>query len=331
MSCSSRRPFSLDSRLQCLNFRDIASLEPSTRTPKNPTAFIDLEDRLVLGGDIGEDVRVVNGCTKNHSYRSRQALYACSHVAELVDLDSHRTSDVNALPFLLMFRTGHVSGRWPVHHRTYRNSGNYGRCWRRSSLRFETRAQTSPFAGVSAIPSRTVGLLTVAGSVNSVKEPLLTTSADDYELDSASPHQQEHNHSSQRPPISLSASPTNSHPRSISPPQMSPSFQYTPPAAAEQSIPATAISRSKSKPNGIFIHPAHSNFARAEVIAVRMGFGIENNEYVDPSSYTYPRSPSQNSNDTPVRDNRRGWGTGNGRDVARGLLAGSSSAANAGW
>lgn len=112
---------------------------------------------------------------------------------------------------------------------------------------------------------------------------------------------------------------------------MSPSFQYTPPAVSEQVVQAATIPRSKSKPDGIFIHPTHSNIARAEVIAVRMGFGIEANEYVDSSSYTYPHSPSQNS-DTPVGGNLHVWGTGSGRDVARGLLVvGSSSVADAGW
>lgn len=62
-----------------------------------------------------------------------------------------------------------------------------------------------------------------------------------------------------------------------------------------------------------------------------MGFGIENSEYVDSSSYTYPRSPSQNS-DVPERGSRRGWGTGNGREIARGLLvACPNPAGNAGW
>ncbi|KAF9650303.1 hypothetical protein BDM02DRAFT_3093343 [Thelephora ganbajun] len=98
--------------------------------------------------------------------------------------------------------------------------------------------------------------------VNGVKEPLLATSADGYELNSV-----------------------------------------------------TTRPRSKSKPDGIFIHPKHSNIARAEVIAVHMGFGTENNEYVDASSYVHPR---------------RVWGVGNGRDVARGLLGGSSLDTNAG-
>ena len=110
---------------------------------------------------------------------------------------------------------------------------------------------------------------------------------------------------------------------------MSPSFQYTPPVISEQAAPLTTRPRSKSKPDEIFIHPTHSNIARAEVIAIRMGLNTENNEYVDGSSYTYPRSPSQND-DASAPDNQQGWGTGNGRDVARGLLGGSSSALNAG-
>lgn len=109
---------------------------------------------------------------------------------------------------------------------------------------------------------------------------------------------------------------------------MSPSFQYTPPAISEQAAPPTTRPRSKSKPDEIFIHPAHSNIARAEVIAIRMGFGAENNEYVDASSYTYPQSPQ--NNDTRTSGNQRGWGTGSGRDVARGLLGGSGSNPNAG-
>lgn len=110
---------------------------------------------------------------------------------------------------------------------------------------------------------------------------------------------------------------------------MSPSFQYTPLVISEQTAPSITRPRSKSKPDGIFIHPAHSNLARAEVIAVRMGFGVENNEYVDASSYTYPQSPSRND-DTLAPDNQRGWGVGNGRDIARGLLGSTSSVAKAG-
>ena len=178
---------------------------------------------------------------------------------------------------------------------------------------------------------RTVCTLTPAKSVHGVKEPLLATSSDEYELNSASPYQQGHRCPSPRTHIpKLSASPANSHPHSVSPLQMSPSFQYTPPAVSEQAAPPTTRPRSKSKPDEIFIHPKHSNIARAEVIAIRMGLGTEN-EYVDSSSYTYPGSPSQNqNNDTSAPSNRRGWGRGNARDVARGLLVGSSSTSNAG-
>lgn len=164
--------------------------------------------------------------------------------------------------------------------------------------------------------------------VNGMKEPLLAASTDDYELDSASPYQQEHHYPSQQTYISQPASRITSYPHSISPSQMSPSFQYTPPPVSEQTALATTRPRSKSKPDGIFIHPTHSNIARAEVIAVRMGLDTQN-EYVDPSSYTYPRSPSQTS-DSPAQGNRRGWGTGNARDVARGLFDGSNSTTNAG-
>ena len=60
-----------------------------------------------------------------------------------------------------------------------------------------------------------------------------------------------------------------------------------------------------------------------------MGFGAENGEYVDTSSYAYPLSPSR-PEDMSARGNQRGWGAGNGPDVARGLLGGSSSIADAG-
>ena len=151
-----------------------------------------------------------------------------------------------------------------------------------------------------------------------MKEPLLATSMDDYELNSASPYQQEHRYPSPQ-----------THPHSISPLQMSPSFQCTPPLPSDRTDSVTTRPRSKSKPDGIFIHPRHSNIARAEVIAVGMGLGDENNEYVDASSYRYPRSPRQ-ANDMPPCGNQRGWGAGNGRDVARGLLGGSGSITNPG-
>jgi len=162
--------------------------------------------------------------------------------------------------------------------------------------------------------------------VNGVKEPLLATSADDYDLPSASPYQQEYHPQTRG---SLSTFPANSHPRSISPLQMSPSFQYTPPVISDQSASVTTRPRSKSKPDGIFIHPKNSNIVRAEVIAVRMGFGTEDSEYVDTSSYTYPQTPSQAS-DMSAHSNQRGWGAGNGPDVARGMLVGSNSILSAG-
>ena len=56
-------PASLGSRPQHLNFGNIAPLEPSTRPPENSTACINLENGVVLGGDIREDVRVKNDHT----------------------------------------------------------------------------------------------------------------------------------------------------------------------------------------------------------------------------------------------------------------------------
>ena len=223
---------------------------------------------------------------------------------------------------LLMFRTGHVLGCWPVHHRTRGKPSTCGS----SRIRIPS---TSSLARVSALILRAVCTLTTENSTRGAKEPLLAPSVEDYELRSPSPYQQEHRFPSQQPHVRFSASPANSHPHPVSPFQMSPSFQYTPPMISEQAAPPETRPRSKSKPDEIFIHPTNSNIARAEVIATRMGFSTDNNEYVDTSSYTYPRSPSTNE-DSPAPSNHRRWGAGNGRDVARGLLGGSSSNTNAG-
>jgi len=64
--------------------------------------------------------------TTYHSYHDAQALYASGNVAESMDLNSDRASEGSTLRSLLMFLVGHISGYWPVHHRTYRKSGNRG-------------------------------------------------------------------------------------------------------------------------------------------------------------------------------------------------------------
>lgn len=78
----------------------------------------------------------------------------------------------------------------------------------------------------------------------------------------------------------------------------------------EQLYPPKSIKtrpRSKSKPDDIFIHPAESNIARADAVALEMGLGGETDR-VRGSSYL---------RDEPA------WETGKGRDMAREMLLGS--------
>ncbi|KAH7881052.1 copper transporter [Lentinula edodes] len=71
--------------------------------------------------------------------------------------------------------------------------------------------------------------------------------------------------------------------------------------------------RSKSKPNGIFIHPQHSNLARADAAALQLGLGGPT-ERVSGSVYQLKEEAS--------------WKTGTGKDVARALLGGSHQQLN---
>ncbi|KAJ4485729.1 copper transporter [Lentinula aciculospora] len=63
--------------------------------------------------------------------------------------------------------------------------------------------------------------------------------------------------------------------------------------------------RSKSKPDGIFIHPQHSNLARADAAALQLGLGGPT-ERVSGSEYLLKEETS--------------WKSGTGQDAARALL-----------
>ncbi|KDR85678.1 hypothetical protein GALMADRAFT_234685 [Galerina marginata CBS 339.88] len=65
--------------------------------------------------------------------------------------------------------------------------------------------------------------------------------------------------------------------------------------------------RSRSKPEDIFIHPAESNIARADAVALELGLAGETERV---QAFSYPR-------DEPA------WETGKGRDMAREMLLGS--------
>lgn len=83
----------------------------------------------------------------------------------------------------------------------------------------------------------------------------------------------------------------------------------------EQSFPLTSRSsqprRSRSKPDGIFIHPAESNIARADAVAIELGLGGDTE-----------RVKSFNRGDDPA------WQTGTGRNKARELMMGQGTIKN---
>jgi len=79
------------------------------------------------------------------------------------------------------------------------------------------------------------------------------------------------------------------------------------PLLSQNQQPCKTRPRSKSKPDEIFIHPAESNIARADAVALELGLG-GNTERVTSHHY--------HSRDMPT------WETGKGRDVARQMLAG---------
>ncbi|KAF9074928.1 hypothetical protein BDP27DRAFT_1258180 [Rhodocollybia butyracea] len=71
---------------------------------------------------------------------------------------------------------------------------------------------------------------------------------------------------------------------------------------------STLRSRSRSKPDGIFIHPQHSNLARADAAALQLGLGGPTDRVSD---NIYQLKPEV------------AWEAGTGRDAARALLGNS--------
>ena len=68
----------------------------------------------------------------------------------------------------------------------------------------------------------------------------------------------------------------------------------------------------KAKPPGLFIHPNHSNIARADAVAVELGLREERRQA--------PRSSSDSD------DSGLGWVRDRGRETARALFKGSQQA-----
>ncbi|KAI0640130.1 hypothetical protein C8Q77DRAFT_1084819 [Trametes polyzona] len=80
-----------------------------------------------------------------------------------------------------------------------------------------------------------------------------------------------------------------------------------PPAPPARTNTNLTRPRSKSKPESIFIHPNHSNLARADAAAAELGLSGDT-ERVKVNSYPADEDP---------------WAHGKGRDVARQLLLGN--------
>lgn len=83
------------------------------------------------------------------------------------------------------------------------------------------------------------------------------------------------------------------------------SGEYEQPAEADTYPPISSRPRSRSKPAGIFIHPAESNLARADAVAVQLGLSGDT-ELVKANEYPADEEP---------------WELGKGKDVARALLS----------
>ncbi|KAF5313146.1 hypothetical protein D9619_002640 [Psilocybe cf. subviscida] len=79
----------------------------------------------------------------------------------------------------------------------------------------------------------------------------------------------------------------------------------------QSNYPLTSVKtrpRSKSKPEAIFIHPAESNIARADAVALEMGLA-GSTERVQSYGYTKEEPP---------------WEMGKGKDMAREMLLGGA-------
>ena len=68
---------------------------------------------------------------------------------------------------------------------------------------------------------------------------------------------------------------------------------------------------SKAKPADLFIHPSHSNIARADAISVELGL----RDQTEPSQAQAPPRTSSDSDDSEI-----GWEQGRGPEAARALF-----------
>ncbi|TCD71122.1 hypothetical protein EIP91_012070 [Steccherinum ochraceum] len=145
-----------------------------------------------------------------------------------------------------------------------------------------------------------------------VKEPLLETDSPTqyshslplrkYSASSiAPPYDYDHQHSPVSPVSSTSRNEYSYH---------EDPFSEEPMSSNSRSDPAfNGRSRSRSKPNDIFIHPAESNLSRADATAQQLGVSGDT-ERVQSHQYS--------------ADEEVAWEVGKGRDVARSLLASAS-------
>jgi hypothetical protein len=94
----------------------------------------------------------------------------------------------------------------------------------------------------------------------------------------------------------------------------------------------TTRPRSKSKPEHLFIHPAQSNIAQADIRALELGITVGDTERVVGSNmYFHPHHNLGSANDGGSVDSSldtaatAAWETGKGRDVARALLGSTNT------
>lgn len=116
---------------QHFDFGYITSLEPSTRPPKNAAAYITMENRVILGDDIAEDVRTPNVHERTQPYLTllttpRLYMLAAMSLNLWILLVIVRQKDLSLRSLLTFRMAGHIFGCWPVHHRICRRHGNCG-------------------------------------------------------------------------------------------------------------------------------------------------------------------------------------------------------------
>lgn len=78
------------------------------------------------------------------------------------------------------------------------------------------------------------------------------------------------------------------------------------PLLSEERVDLKTRPRSRSKPDDILIHPAQSNFARADAVALQLGLGGETERV---QGFMVPEASA--------------WEIGKGKDLAREMLLGS--------